>query len=84
MKLPFLNSHSSQNHTKHSVLGVLFGWLLISALVGQLISANELQNHSKFNELDRWYEVFLSGSKVGSCTLHYEVGEQCRLVRKYF
>ncbi|MGY8713397.1 MAG: hypothetical protein ACKVJ1_05920, partial [Verrucomicrobiia bacterium] len=22
-------------------------------------------NHSKFNELNRWYEVFLSGSKVG-------------------
>jgi hypothetical protein len=65
MKLTFLNSHSSQNHTKHSVLGVLLGWLLISALVGQLISANELQNHSKFNELNRWYEVFLSGSKVG-------------------
>jgi hypothetical protein len=65
MKLTFLNSHSSPNYRKHSVVGALLGWLLISALVGQLISANELQNHSKFNELDRWYEVFLSGSKVG-------------------
>ena len=65
MKLAFLNSHSSPNYRKYGALGVLFGWVLISALVGQLISANELQNHSKFNKLDRWYEVFLSGSKVG-------------------
>lgn len=54
----------------------LVSWVMIVILqtLGFSLLGSEAKDPSSFKELDRWYEVFLSGSKVGHahCTMKLE------------
>ena len=48
--------------------------IVILQTIGFSLLGSEAEDPSSFKELDRWYEVFLSGSKVGHahCTMKLE------------